>query len=140
MLFSHVTLLTSKGELAYWGPRGKLLPFLEGLEYRTPSNYNPADFLLELVSTKKISQGKALALAADSLASHEQALSVTVEGPLLVESQSSPCLVADDLGKGFPLFRSMTTTNPVSRVLVPRAGFRSRPTCGARGCHRRGSI
>ena len=94
MLFSHVTLLTSKGELAYWGPRGKLLPFLEGLGYRKPSNYNPADFLLELASTKKIAEGKALALAADSLASHEQALSVTVEGPLLVESQSSPCLVA----------------------------------------------
>lgn len=94
MLFSHVTLLTSKGELAYWGPRDKLLPFLEGLGYRRPPNYNFADFLLELASTKKIIEGKALALAEDSLASHERTLPTPLDGPLLVESQSSPCLVA----------------------------------------------
>lgn len=94
MLFSHVTLLTSKGELAYWGPREKLLPFLEGLGYPCPHHFNPADFILELASSKVI-QGQAGASGVgNGVAAAELAVPQRINGSLLVESTSSPSLVA----------------------------------------------
>ena len=51
-LFSHVTLLTSNGELAYWGTRKQLLPFFERLGFVCPPRFNPADLCLELASTR----------------------------------------------------------------------------------------
>ena len=57
-LFTHLTLLSSDGQLAYWGPRRKILHFLKGLGYNCPPRFNPADFILELASTKII-QGHA---------------------------------------------------------------------------------
>jgi len=53
-LFSHLTILTSNGELAYFGKRKRILSFLEGLGYACPPRFNPADFILELASTKII--------------------------------------------------------------------------------------
>ena len=53
-LFTHLTILTSNGELAYFGKRKRILPFLEGLGYACPPRFNPADFILELASTKII--------------------------------------------------------------------------------------
>ncbi|GAB5032116.1 abc subfamily abcg [Nannochloropsis oceanica] len=53
-LFSHLTILSSNGELAYFGLRQRILSFLEGLGYACPKLFNPADFVLELASTKTI--------------------------------------------------------------------------------------
>lgn len=53
-LFSHLTILSSNGELAYFGLRQRILSFLEGLGYACPHLFNPADFVLELASTKII--------------------------------------------------------------------------------------
>lgn len=53
-LFSLLTVLTSNGELAYFGERNGVLPFVESLGYSCPSHFNPADFILELASTKII--------------------------------------------------------------------------------------
>lgn len=90
-LVSHVTLLTSHGELAYWGPRDKLLLFLEGLGYRCPSYFNPADFILELASAKVIA---GQAGAPGGVGGQELASPGNVSGSLLVESTSSGKLVA----------------------------------------------
>ena len=87
-MFTHMLILTSGGQLAYHGPKDEvksclkmysfllsygslthtcdaccpchmqLLPFLEGLGHICPSYFNPADFVLELVSYKKVAQVK----------------------------------------------------------------------------------
>ena len=94
MLFSHVTLLTSKGELAYWGPREKILPFLEGLGYICPNHFNPADFILELASSKVIQGQAGSSGVGNGVGAAELAVPQRINGSLLVESTSSPSLVA----------------------------------------------
>ena len=94
MLFSHITLLTSKGELAYWGPREKLLPFLESLGYTCPNHFNPADFILELASLKVIQGQTGANGIGNGVGAAELAVPQRVSGSLLVESTSSPTLVA----------------------------------------------
>ena len=51
--FSHVLLLATGGWMAYHGTREGLFPFFTSLGYTIPTNYNPADFALEVVSAKK---------------------------------------------------------------------------------------
>lgn len=51
-LFTHLSLLSSDGRLCYWGPREELTAYFERLGYTCPPHFNPADFALELASTK----------------------------------------------------------------------------------------
>ena len=53
-LFTHLVLLTSDGEMAYYGPSSKLLTYFESLGASCPEHFNVADFALEQVSTKTI--------------------------------------------------------------------------------------
>lgn len=92
-LFSNITLLTSNGELAYFGPRAKILSWLEGLGFPCPALFNPADFILELASTRVI-QGQAGAEGSNGLTAGQFDVPKEVNGTLLVESHSSPVIVA----------------------------------------------
>lgn len=58
--FTHVLLLGRGGRLAYHGERAKLLPYLTTLGYNVPTNYNPADYALEVVSAVKRDDGTGL--------------------------------------------------------------------------------
>lgn len=48
--FGNILLLAKGGEVAYSGKATKMLPYFGGLGYNCPSNTNPADFALDLVS------------------------------------------------------------------------------------------
>ena len=43
-------LLANGGRVAYHGPVSKCIPYFTSIGYECPANYNPAEFLIDLVS------------------------------------------------------------------------------------------
>lgn len=48
------TLLLARGKVAYFGPTSEMLNYFAGLGYDAPPNYNPADFVIDLVAETAI--------------------------------------------------------------------------------------
>jgi len=55
-LFDQILLL-SKGKVVYHGPAKEAVAYFEGLGYACPVQFNPADFLLDLVSAESTAAG-----------------------------------------------------------------------------------
>jgi len=49
-MFDNVILL-AQGELIYYGPSNESLEYFRTISYECPRNYNPADFMIDLVET-----------------------------------------------------------------------------------------
>lgn len=95
MLFTHVTLLTSNGRLAYWGPREEMTAFFEHLGFDCPAHFNPADFALELASTKVLQRQSNSLDGGGGGGAPETTEVIEQHGDiaLLVRSNSSPSLI-----------------------------------------------
>lgn len=52
-LFDDVLLL-ARGKVAYFGPNSQILNYFARLGYEAPANYNPADFVIDLVAETAI--------------------------------------------------------------------------------------
>jgi ABC-type multidrug transport system ATPase subunit len=48
-LFDDIAIL-SEGKMCYFGPASKMIPYFTKLGYSMPENFNPGDFILDLVS------------------------------------------------------------------------------------------
>jgi len=61
MMFDKVILLAEGGWMVYSGPAREVLNYFSTLGLHAPSSYNPADFMLEVVtSTEKLKDGRSV--------------------------------------------------------------------------------
>lgn len=64
-LFNSLTLL-SRGQMIYHGPTQHILPYFETLGFTCGEHENPADFILDVLTTCEKSASKAVAVAMDT--------------------------------------------------------------------------
>mmetsp|Transcript_15706 Transcript_15706/g.64196 ORF Transcript_15706/g.64196 Transcript_15706/m.64196 type:complete len:181 (-) Transcript_15706:872-1414(-) len=94
-LFDRLLLL-SKGRVMYFGPATDAVAYFSGLNYRCPSNFNPADFFIDLISVDNRSEKKSktsnarIDLLEDAFLKHEENLKSTLDDKLSETYEDEP--------------------------------------------------
>ncbi|KAL6078372.1 ATP-binding cassette sub-family G member 2-like [Balamuthia mandrillaris] len=104
MMFDNVILLAEGGFVVYSGSAAGVLPYFASLGLHSPSNYNPADFMLEVVtSDEKTSDGRTVRqLLIDNYAEEFQKDSTANGKPLKIEEEMEEGLVDMKKGAKYP--------------------------------------
>lgn len=110
-LIDDILILCPRGKPIYQGPRDKVLPYLESLGFPCPSQTNPAEFILDLVSvdtTSDETKHKSYQRIDELIKAYEGSHRATSEQNITLSTKPSPHV---------PLFRRFVI-HPLKRVLL----------------------
>lgn len=139
-LFDQLCLL-SEGRVMYFGPAKDAVAYFSALNFKSPSQFNPADFFLDLLSVDPRSAEREANTKArveylgDRYAA--QATPIAIEAPGVPDMEAPPVEEENDSNDKVQLRETMFQTNWFNefRVLCTRAlklAFRERAANGAR--------
>jgi len=128
-LFDDVILLTPTGQLAYLGERKHILSYFESFGFKCPQHYNPAEFLIDLVSVDSSSREKRNESfeRINAIAKHFESRNQIFQGE--VNKASAYSSIAEKKTAGFKPFRAVGTAISSVRYSVIRFGLLLQRAC-----------